>query len=80
MKKKEILFLILVFLLWPNFAYAYLDLGSLTVFFQIIVAGIIGSLLTLKFWWKSFIDFVKKIFQAKKKLSTIDKDKNETKR
>ena len=69
-----------IFFLTSTNTYAYLDLGSLTVFFQIIVAGIIGSLLTLKFWWKSFIDFVKKIFQAKKKLSAIDKDKNETKR
>jgi len=69
-----------IFLLVPNFAYAYLDLGTFTVFFQAIVAGIIGSILTIKLWWSSFVNFFKKLSDKKKKSNKDDIDQNETKR
>lgn len=79
MKKKKLLFPILVFLLIPTYAHSYIDLGSLTIFFQLIVAGIIGSLLTIKLWWSLFINFFKK-FKRIFFLTNNDIDQDETKR
>ena len=67
-----------IFLFVPNFAYAYLDLGTLTIFFQAIVVGIVGSLLTIKLWWRSFVNFFKKSTDKKNTSKKDDIDQNET--
>ena len=74
----QLIFTTSIFLLVPNLAYAYLDLGTLTIFFQVIVAGIVGSILTIKLWWRSFVNFFKKSSDQKNKSKKDDIDQNET--
>jgi len=55
-----LLFLALIFLLaLERSAFAYLDPGTGSYVFQIIIAGIVGSLFAVKMFWKRFIGFFK---------------------
>jgi len=55
-----LLFLALLFLLaLERSAFAYLDPGTGSYVFQIIIAGIVGSLFAVKMFWKRFIGFFK---------------------
>ena len=74
---QKIIFTTSIFLLVPNLAYAYLDLGIITIFFQVIVAGFIGLIFTIKIWWRLFVNFFKKS-SDKKKYKKDNIDKNET--
>ena len=49
--------------LFSKFAFAYLDPGMITAFFQLLIAGLVGALMTIKFWWFSFKNFLSKIFR-----------------
>ena len=48
-------------------AYSYIDISIIAVFFQMIFAGIIAALLTIKLWYKKLKEFIlskyKKIFK-----------------
>jgi len=48
-------------------AYAYLDPGTGSYFFQIIIAAVIGGAFALKMFWAKIIFSVKKLFIKKKK-------------
>ena len=78
MKKKVINNILFIFLIETtitiNNAYAYLDPGAITAFIQLLIAGIAGALVTIKFWWLSFKNFILNIFKPKK-----DKHQNENK-
>lgn len=46
-------------------AHAYIDPGSGSYFFQILIAGFLGGLYAVKLFWNSILSFFKKIFRPK---------------
>ena len=50
-----------------GYAFSYIDLSVVAVFFQIIFAGIIAALFTIKLWIKNFKNLLSKIFKRKSK-------------
>lgn len=52
----SIIFIVSIF---PTPVYAYLDPGTGSYFFQILVGTIIGALFTVKMFWKKIKDFFK---------------------
>ncbi len=51
-----------LFLFFIEPAWAYLDPGSVSLWLQVILAGIAAIATTSKFWWFRLKDFIKKIF------------------
>ncbi len=51
-------FLILIF---PSQAYAYLDPGTDSYFFQILIATILGAIFAVKLFFKSIVNFLRKL-------------------
>ena len=47
-------------------AQAYLDPGAASFFFQMVVASILGALLTLKVYWRKVKATVRGLFSSKK--------------
>jgi len=58
-KIKIILYSVLLFLLFPKPTYAYLDPGTGSYFFQLVIAGLLGS----SFFIKAAISKIKKFFK-----------------
>ncbi|MBI2196497.1 hypothetical protein HYU45_02675 [Candidatus Daviesbacteria bacterium] len=50
-------FLIFIVLVFPPKAYAYLDPGTGSYFFQILIGIVIGGLVSIKIFWKKIKDF-----------------------
>lgn len=46
-------------------AHAYLDPGSISLFFQALIAGIFGALLVLKRYWAQISDGIRRRFSSK---------------
>lgn len=46
-------------LIFPSTAYAYLDPGSGSYFFQILLATILGGIFAIKLFFKRIINFMK---------------------
>jgi hypothetical protein len=44
-------------------AYAYLDLGTGTYLFQMIVAGFLSMIFAIKMYWNNLINFFKRLFK-----------------
>ena len=61
-------------LIFPRPAYAYLDPGTGSYIFQILIAGLVGGLFAIKIFWKRIKAFLKKIFS---KEESDDEAKNE---
>ena len=62
--KRYILFLLCVsiLLLWSqDYAYAYIDPGSGSYLFQIMLASLVGAAFALKSCWLKIKDFLKRI-------------------
>ena len=55
-----ILFVALATLIFPERSEAYLDPGTGSFVFQMIIASIIGGLYTIKTYWRNIIKFFKK--------------------
>ncbi len=54
-------------LVFPSQAYAYLDPGSASLFFQMLIAGLLGALFSIKLFWRKIPDFFSKLFLRDKK-------------
>ena len=52
-------------------AYAYLDPGTGSYFFQLLIATVIGILFTIKIFWSKITIFFKNLFSGKKKNGKI---------
>jgi hypothetical protein len=48
-------------------AFAYLDPGTGSYIFQVLVAAVIGGLFTIKIYWRKIKDFVINCFSRKQK-------------
>lgn len=59
--------LILFFAVFSRNAYAYLDPGSTSLFFQMLIASLLGALFAIKMFWKKIIYFLKGLFSQSKK-------------
>ncbi len=57
--------LLLYFLVFPQKAYAYLDPGSASYFFQMIIAALLGVFFTIKLYWIKIKIFFKKTIYRK---------------
>lgn len=64
------LLIILVALLFPKPAHAYLDPGTGSYIFQILIASVIGGTVVFKSGWSKIFN----IFKRKPKSSTDEKD------
>ena len=56
--------LFLAFLLEGR-AHAYLDPGSISLFFQALIAGVFGALLVIKRYWAQITDVIRRRFSSK---------------
>jgi len=50
----------------PREAYAYLDPGTGSYIFQLLIAGLLGGLLAVKIFWASIKKFFLNLFSGKK--------------
>ncbi|MCK4396886.1 hypothetical protein KAW96_09895 [candidate division WOR-3 bacterium] len=65
---KEILSVIsLFYLISPQKLYAYLDPGTGSFIFQLIIAALLGGLFAIKIFWKRIKTFLKNLFSKGKK-------------
>lgn len=46
----------------PRHAYAYIDPGTGSFIFQMLIAGLLGALVTMKMWYGAFKVFLRKHF------------------
>lgn len=63
----KIIIISITFVLMSKPAFAYFDPGAISLFFQLLIAGIVGAFVFLKFYYLKMIDFIKNIFKSKKK-------------
>lgn len=66
--------LIFFFIIGQKRAYAYLDPGSSSFIFQIIIAGFLTGLYFLKRFWVTIKNFFIKLFSGKKTTETNDNE------
>ncbi len=59
--------LLLALLLFPDVAYAYVDLGTGSIVVQAAIAGILGALFWIKIKWRQIVQFVKRLTSEKDK-------------
>ena len=67
MAKLKVLFLYIViyYLIFPHFAYAYLDPGTGSYVFQLVLAFFVGSLYFIKLYWIKIITFIHNLFKKR---------------
>jgi hypothetical protein len=66
--KRYIIVLVLSFyIFFARNAYAYLDPGTGIYFFQIVLATILGALMTAKLSWKKLKSLINRFFKRKSK-------------
>jgi hypothetical protein len=71
MNKKQkrgwiIVWVLLALILTVENAYAYLDLGTGQYLLQMIVAGFLATIFTLRMYWGKFTSLIKNLFSKKK--------------
>lgn len=49
-------------LVWSRAAHAYMDLGTGSYIFQLLVAGFLGALFALKMYWRSLKTAIRNLF------------------
>jgi hypothetical protein len=65
--------LLLCYMIFPQRAYAYLDPGTGSYIFQLIIAGLLGASLAIKIFWQNIKTFFSNLFS--KGQNTKDGDK-----
>ena len=73
MKLVQFLSILFVILCYSQSAAAYLDPGTGSLILQMLIAGIIGAMFTIKLYWYRLKDFIARIF-GKGKESTNDQN------
>lgn len=59
--------LVILGLLFPQSAYAYIDLGTGSYIIQMLIAGAVGILFAVKMYWKNLISFLGGLFTRRHK-------------
>ena len=65
--KKKILIILIFLITTQNNAYAYLEPGTLSIIFQVIVAAIASTVAYVSFYFSKVKKFISKIFKRQKK-------------
>jgi hypothetical protein len=52
-------------LILPTYSYGYLDPGAGSYALQVLAAALLGTLFSLRIYWKRIKDFIKRIFGSK---------------
>jgi hypothetical protein len=60
--RRAVIFAAFLALLTEGQAYAYLDPGAVSFFFQTLVAGLLGGLLVIKRYWQQIKSALSKLF------------------
>ena len=63
----EIALLFLGLLIFPRSAHAYLDPGTGSYIFQIVIAGLLGAAFAVKVFWIKIKSFLAGVFSKQKK-------------
>ena len=72
-----LLLVILIYgICYSGSAYAYLDPGAGSIILQMLIAGIMGIILTLKLYWYRLINFFKRYFGKTNKDTDTQSDEN----
>lgn len=58
-------FALIIALAWPRNAHAYLDPGTGSMLWQMLLAGLFGALFTIKMYWRKFKAFFSKLLAKK---------------
>ena len=61
------IFLFFICLIFSEGAYAYLDPGSGSYIFQLIIGSLFGVIFAIKLYWNNIKMFLKKILSVRKK-------------
>ena len=69
---RTILFFITLSLIFPQNALAYIDPGSGSYLFQLLIAFVLGGLYTIKTYWAMIRAFFNRLFSDGKKDDDID--------
>jgi len=56
----------ILMIVWSSDAQAYLDPGTGSYMLQIVIAGIVSALFTIKMFWRRVVDFFLNLFKGKK--------------
>jgi len=64
--KTYIIAMFTLLLVVPCNAHAYLDPGTGSYMLQIVIAGIVSALFTIKMFWRRVVDFFSNLFKGKK--------------
>ena len=59
---KMFIVIVLFYSIFPQMVYAYLDPGTGSYIFQLLIASLVGGLFAVKVFWKDIKNFIKKIF------------------
>jgi len=59
--------ILLAMLLFPEYAHAYLNPGTGSFIFQLMIAALLGGLLTIKIYWARFKGFFNNLFSTRRK-------------
>jgi hypothetical protein len=54
------------FLIFPKVVYAYLDFGTGSYFFQILISILVAGIFTIKVFWNNIKALFKKLFSKRK--------------
>jgi hypothetical protein len=65
MKKNYYIILLTIYIYFGSTSYAlsYIDLSVVAVFFQMLFAGILAAIFTIKLWFKKVKDFFLRLFK-----------------
>ena len=75
MSKNELsIFLVLIVMTCSQSAVAYLDPGTGSFMIQMLIAGIMGALFTLKLYWYRLKAFLARLFGRDTETSTVTLD------
>jgi hypothetical protein len=58
---------ILIILVFPENAHAYLNPGTSNFILQLLLAAFLGGILTVKIYWQKLKDFFKDLLSARQK-------------
>lgn len=77
MKSIQFSSILFVGICYSQSAFAYLDPGTGSLILQMLIAGIVGAMFTIKLYWYQFKAFVARIF-GKNKEGENDQDNGNT--
>lgn len=63
---------VVFFLAFPSYSHAYLDPGTGSYIFQLLIAGLLGVLFLLKVYWTRVKEFVGSLFSGGEEAAGAD--------